>query len=272
MTPRTEPRCAPNFERLQNDLRAVCDRTGDDLLRRLLQGTLHDGRWPPKSRDYLDWASTCLMRCFKNAGNRQALGLLFELNRDGFLRAIRARIGQSRFDSDDILQEVFLNILRYPGRFRAEQASSFRNWGYGIVRNTALKHVKKERGLVSFDDDLRDERSPVPEDALVRAERESTARLAYVLYLNLFLLHFEQLSKRERDVLTLVEVEQNSYKEAAQALSISGASLKMVIFRARKKILQRINRSLELLGNGPDAERYERPEIFGLRNRPWLPA
>ena len=256
---------------LQNDLRAVCDRTGDDLLRRLLQGTLHDGRLPPKSRDYLDWASTCLMRCFKNAGDRQALGLLFELNRDGFLRAIRARTGQSRLDSDDILQEVFLNILRYPRHFRAERATSFRTWGYQIVRNTALKHVKKERGLGSLDDDLRDV-SPLPEDSLIRAERESTARLAYVLYLNLYLLHFGQLSTRERDVLTLVEVEQNSYKEAAQALGIPGANLKMVVFRARKKIRQRISRSLNLLGNGPDAERYERPEIFGLRNRPWLPA
>ena len=167
--------------------------------------------------------------------------------------AIRNRIRQSHLDANDVMQEVFLNILRYPARFRPESAESFRNWGYRIVRNTTSKLIKKERPLGSLKNDFRDKRSPSPEESIVRAESDSTATLAYLLYLNVYLVHFGRLSTTERSALTLVDVERASYKETAKALGISMEKLKMVIFRARKKVRRRISQSLDELGRPSDS-------------------
>ena len=80
---------------------------------------------------------------------------------------------------------------------------------------------------------------------------------AYLLYLNLYLLHFRKLSAKEQRALTLVEVEAVSYKDAAQDLGIRLENLKMVIFRGRRKIFRGMGRSLEELrvkGEQRDAE------------------
>jgi DNA-directed RNA polymerase specialized sigma24 family protein len=56
--------------------------------------------------------------------------------------------------------------------------------------------------------------------------------------LQLYLLHFERLSEKERRALTMVEVEELSYRDAAAALGIRVENLKMVIFRGRRKIFR----------------------------------
>ncbi len=87
----------------------------------------------------------------------------------------------------------------------------------------------------------------------MRAERDSTTTLAYLLYLNVYLVHFGRLSTTERSALTLVDVERASYKETAKALGFSVEKLKMVIFRARKKVRRRISQSLDELGRPSDS-------------------
>ena len=43
---------------------------------------------------------------------------------------------------NDILQEVFVNVYRYPHRFNCEREDAFRVWTATIVRNTVLKHLR----------------------------------------------------------------------------------------------------------------------------------
>ena len=45
----------------------------------------------------------------------------------------------------------------------------------------------------------------------------------------------------------MVEVEDRSYREVSEALNIKLENLKMVIFRARKKIFRNLERSLNAL-------------------------
>ena len=53
------------------------------------------------------------------------------------------RMTGSRADPNDVLQEAFLAIYRYPTRFRAEKPNAFRNWSYSISRNTVLGLVTR---------------------------------------------------------------------------------------------------------------------------------
>jgi RNA polymerase sigma-70 factor (ECF subfamily) len=236
------------------------ERTGDDWLRQLAEAMGADsgiddlGELGARPREELvDWISTALMNAYKKTGDTQAFALLFELNRLPFMHAIqsRTRRGGGRVDPNDVLQEVFLNIYRYPHRFKAEKADSFRNWGHRIVRNTLLKFLKSHNRLARFGSI--DEEIGEREDARMRspfrcaqdAETAGIVDQAYLIYLSLYLVHFQRLSAKERRALTMVEVEGASYRDAARELGIRLENLKMVIFRGRRKIFRGLQRTLE---------------------------
>jgi RNA polymerase sigma-70 factor (ECF subfamily) len=219
---------------------------------------LSEGRAPSPTavmateQDYADWVSTSLMDCFKDSGDASVFALLFELNRTSFLHAIQNNLRRvyHHVDPQDVLQEVFLNIYRYPHRFHADKADAFRGWGHRIARNTLLKFLKGQARLARFREI--DEEVMQPEDLRVRrpdraaSEAESAAVVnhAYLIYLQLYLLHFSKLSAKEQLALTMVEIDGVSYRDAAQALGIRLENLKMVIFRGRRKIFRGMERSL----------------------------
>lgn len=204
------------------------------------------------SPEYRDWISTALMHCYKNTGDPHVFGLLYELNVTAFTDAIRSRLRRtaSPVDSGDVLHEVFLNIYRYPHRFLADKPESFRNWGHRIVRNTLLKALKREgrhTRMLALDDDLEtrpDSDVRAPDRRAENAEIAKVVDQAYLLYLNLYWLHFQRLSPKERRALTMVEIDGASYREAAAELGIRLENLKMVVFRGRRKVLRNMRRTL----------------------------
>jgi RNA polymerase sigma-70 factor, ECF subfamily len=242
---------------LQGRLIELWERTGDQSLRRLAAGQgPADGIEIHSEQGYLDWVSTSLMECYKRTGDAAVFALLFELNRAAFLQAIQSNLRRSylHVDPQDVLQEVFLNIYRYPHRFHADRADAFRGWGHRIARNTLLKFLKGQSRIAQFHD-LDDEavlpadpRARTPDRAASEAESAGVVNCAYLLYLQLYLQHFGRLSPKERQALTMVEVDGISYRDAAAALGIRLENLKMVVFRGRRKIFRGMEQSLELLG------------------------
>lgn len=242
---------------LRDRLLELWERTGDAALQRIANGRSPVDDAPLASdQDRADWTSTALMNTYKNTGDPAVFALLYELNRGAFLLAIQSRLhrGGVHVDAQDVLQEVFLNIYRYPHRFLADRADAFRNWGHRIVRNTLLKFLKSENRLahlVTLDDEIvqpEDVRGRSPERVAVEAESATLVNHAFLLYLNLYLLHFQRLSAKERRALTLVEIDGASYKDAATDLGIRLENLKMVIFRGRRKIFRGMEQTLEQLG------------------------
>lgn len=242
---------------LRDRLLELWERTGDAALQRLAEGNSPIDATPiATEQDLSDWTSTALMNTYKNTGDAAVFALLYELNRAAFLLAIQSRLhrGSTQVDAQDVLQEVFLNIYRYPHRFLSDRADAFRNWGHRIVRNTLLKFLKGESRLahlITLDDEIlqpEDVRARSPERVASEAESAALVNHAFLLYLNLYLLHFQRLSAKERRALTLVEIDGVSYKDAAQDLGIRLENLKMVIFRGRRKIFRGMEQSLEQLG------------------------
>lgn len=261
------------------------ESTGSPALRELAaHRPPRDGVVMLSEQDYLDWVSTSLMDCFKDSGDAAVFALLFELNRASFLHAIQGNLRRSfhHVDPHDVLQEVFLNIYRYPHRFHADKADAFRGWGHRIARNTLLKFLKAQARLAHFheiDEEVlqpEDVRGRRPDRAASEAESAAVVNHAYLLYLNLYLLHFGQLSAKERLALTMVEVDAVSYRDVAAALGVRLENLKMIIFRGRRKILRGMERSLAELGSpkpvaaaGPGLNQgaTPRPHDGGARNR-----
>jgi RNA polymerase sigma factor (sigma-70 family) len=256
---------------LRGRLLDLWERTGNAALGALA----HDALPRPDAvllteQDFADWVSTCLMDCYKDTGEPAVFALLFELNRGSFLHAIQSNLRRSfhHVDAQDVLQEVFLNIYRYPHRFHADKADAFRGWGHRIARNTLLKFLKGEARLARFHtideevlqpEDLRGRR---PDRAASEAESADVVNHAYLLYLQLYLVHFGRLSQKERLALTMVEVQDVSYRDAAEVLGIRLENLKMVIFRGRRKIFRGMARSLGDLSLEPAAGAWK-PNLPG---------
>jgi RNA polymerase sigma-70 factor (ECF subfamily) len=237
---------------LRQRLLDLWERTGCTALRELGHGRPPHAAAPMSTaQDFQDWVSTSLMECFKDGGDPAVFALLFELNRGAFLHAIQGHLRRAyhHVDPDDVLQEVFLNIYRYPHRFHADKADAFRGWGHRIARNTLLKFLKGQARLARFreiDDEVlqpEDTRARRPDRAAMDAESAVAVDQAYLLYLQLYLLHFGRLSAKERQALVMVEIDGVSYRDAAAALGIRLENLKMVIFRGRRKILRGMQRS-----------------------------
>jgi RNA polymerase sigma factor (sigma-70 family) len=242
---------------LRSRLFELWERTGAPELERLAAHRLPvAGEEATNEHTYLDWVSTALMEVFKRSEDPAVFALLFELNRGSFLHAIQSGLRRSyhHVDAQDVLQEVFLNIYRYPHRFHGDKADAFRGWGHRIARNTLLKFLKGESRCARFlevDDETlqpEDVRTRRPDRAAIDAESAVVADRAYVLYLHLYLVHFARLSTREREALTRVEVDGASYRDAANALGVRVENLKMVIFRGRRKIFRGMEASLGALG------------------------
>ncbi len=262
-------------ERL-GDLREELGTESSAGLLRLVADEARDGEL---LRDAL---STALMERFRLHGGRGAFGLLYELNAQHLLVQVAARLRRYGCKSDplDVLQEVFFNVYRYPHRFDASRDDAFRVWSAMIVRNTVLKHLRsvsrRHRGEVAIED-LAGEVETQGAGPLARAvETESNSECArvYLTYLQMYLAFYALLSERERRALQMVEVEDASYRQAAEELGIKLENLKMVVFRARRKIQRAMRRAFDaalqpqrpaqagralLLGADDEAELLEDP-------------
>lgn len=209
-----------------------------------------------------DTVSTALMDGFRKHTGKGTFGLLYELNAAQLLVQVAGRLRRysSKADAGDVLQEVFFNVYRYPHRFDSSRDDAFRVWTAMIVRNTVLKHLRSRstgggnRREIPFED-LSDQpvaHSETPLSGALQNEANLECSRAYVVYLQLYIEFYTMLSERERRALHLVEVDGVSYREAAASLGIKLENLKMVIFRARKKIHRAMRRVFD--GLSPDCK------------------
>lgn len=229
-------------------------QTGYENLRRLSEGGQPRGMIRLRS----DWdrknaISSCLMAAYRDTGNVAAFDLLVELNRAALLWAIRNRLRRGGFvhvDANDALQHALMNMCRYRKSYRCERPVSFRVWSQRIANNSAISLLKGETkratptNLDTIATELVDHHSRSPYLAAAEAESAQLVNLAYLTYLNVYLRVYQQVSERERRALFLVEVKGKTYKQTAAALGIRVESLKMVIFRARRKIYRGVDRYL----------------------------
>lgn len=233
--------------------RAELDREDRARVEALLRGT--EG----SSEELRDAVSTALMDAFRKTSGRGVFGLLYELNAGHLLVQVAGRLRRygSKADPGDVLQEVFFNVYRYPHRFDASRDDAFRVWSAMIVRNTVLKHMRSRatgggRMEIGFEDlsDQPVDGGATPLGGVLEGEANAQAARAYVTYLQLYIEFYSMLSDRERRALHLVEVDGISYREAAADLGIKLENLKMVIFRARRKIHRAMRRVFD--GLSPD--------------------
>jgi RNA polymerase sigma-70 factor (ECF subfamily) len=192
--------------------------------------------------------ATGLMDTFRATADREVFECLVQWVGPQLHARIRSRLRGlgGAFDAHEILQDTIVNIYRYPDRFLASRPGAFAAWSSTIVDNAIRRLLRRRRQAldVAFraPELLHDHADPgAREPSLAAQDHEecSATAQAFALLLQGYLAAFRTLSEREQFVLQMVEVRGMRYAELAGVLAIRPEALKMIVFRARKRLLDR---------------------------------
>jgi RNA polymerase sigma-70 factor (ECF subfamily) len=159
------------------------------------------------------------------AGNLHAYERLYALH-GGRMKNLARNLLGSPVDAEDAVQETFLKVQRGIASFRGQ--SSFITWTYRILINTCYdaRRSRLRKKEVANDDSAEtprpEPRAPVAHPSLRMALERALA----------------SLTRHQRDVFLLYEVEGFRHAEIARMLEISETASKNTLFQAKKNLRQ----------------------------------
>jgi RNA polymerase sigma-70 factor, ECF subfamily len=170
------------------------------------------------------------------AFEREALASL-----DSLYRAAR-RLTRVPADAEDLVQETYLKAFRAADRF--EPGTNLRAWLFTILHNTARNRARdRSRDTVAIDSDIVDRaadapapwggfggRGETPESILLRDMLAPELQAA-----------IDALPEAFRQAVWLRDVEEFSYSEIAEMLSIPLGTVMSRISRGRRLLFERLN-------------------------------
>ena len=170
------------------------------------------------------WTDHRLMLRVKE-GQVAMLGVLFERHHRAMFNFFLRLTGR-RDTADDLVQELFLRMLKYRQNYESE--GHYPAWMYQIARRVHLdyrRRTKQERHQESPEEpgagDQLVSSHPVPEEAFLKREEADLIRTA--------LAH---LSPEKRELLILARYQRLKYQEIAEILDCEIGTVKARVFRA----------------------------------------
>src|SRR6202167_5927871 len=137
---------------------------------------------------------------------------------------------QNQIDAEDLVQETYLKALRSYASF--EPGTNFRAWIFRILKNTFLGSCSKLDQRMTLAIESEEDLPPTsatPESLLIGRSDIDAVRRA-----------IEQLPVIFREVILLCDVEDASYREIAEILSIPIGTVMSRLARARKMVRQSV--------------------------------
>ena len=144
----------------------------------------------------------------------------------GALWGYLSRISGDRQIADDLLQESYYRLLKTTAVFESENHR--RNYLYRIATNLVRDTRRAARPIFDEGVEVADVAAPDPS-----ADLESRADVRRAL---------GRLKPRERAMLWLAYANGSSHAEIADVLGVKAASIKLLLFRARRKLAVTLRR------------------------------
>lgn len=158
------------------------------------------------------------------AGRVERLAAVFERHHRHLFHFFWRLTGR-RGASEDLVQEVFLRLLRYRASYRP--GAPFLPWMWRIARNVHQDHLQSLRAHVPLED-VKDGVADDREGADVNLMRDQDAiRLSRAL---------ERLEPTKRELLLLSRNPDLAYKDLAEAMACSVGAVKVQVHRALKEL------------------------------------
>ena len=174
------------------------------------------------------------------AGDSSAMEELFARFQKPLFNFFYRMVGR-RETAEDLVQETFLKLCRFGSTFRGSDAK-FTTWLYSVAGNQCrdyLRHTARrpETSLGDLEQNLSDDYADSPpsegnspvEEHLIRMEVGEILKSA-----------IHSLPEKERTAIILREYQGLEYREIAETLGCPIGSVKVLIFRARQRLRERL--------------------------------
>jgi len=157
-------------------------------------------------------------------GDVAKLGLLFERYHRPLFDFL-ARMTGDRAAAEDLVQDVFVRILKYRATFRDD--GRFETWVFRIARNARADWFKSRGGRESVIDEAADRPAPVAAIDEGLARERDVARLERAL---------RMLRDDRREIIVLARYRGMKHEAIAELLGIEAGAVKVRIHRAVKEL------------------------------------
>ena len=139
-----------------------------------------------------------------------------------------SRFARSRAELEDLTQDLFVKIWKGLPTYRSD--APFENWLMTVTVRGSYDFLRKHRRRRESEQLVDPERSREAQDP--HPKRESNRREAW----ETVHLLLDQLSSKDRTVITLLDLEEHSVRETADLTGWSESNVKVRAHRARKKM------------------------------------
>lgn len=169
-------------------------------------------------------SDNALMNKVKN-GDLDKLGLLFERYKKplfGFFYGIN----KDRELSEDLVQNVFVRVLKYRTLYRGE--GEFRSWLFHIARNVSHDQYRKKRIQATDSVENWQDRIGSDDNRFTAYQKDED--------LELLSLAMDRLPEDKREILLLSKFQEKKYKEIGDQLGFSEGTVKVRVYRAMQEL------------------------------------
>lgn len=160
-------------------------------------------------------------------GDVEKLGILFERHHVRLFNYL-FRLTGNRGVAEDLVQEVFVRMLKYRSSFRAR--GEFSAWMFALARNVSADHfAKRQRREMTTDEELaeRPSEAPLPLERLESAESIERLRTALL-----------QLPEDKRELLLLSRSGGLSCEQIGEIVGCSPGTVRVRVHRALRRLQQ----------------------------------
>ncbi|MGC1204966.1 MAG: sigma-70 family RNA polymerase sigma factor [Flavobacteriaceae bacterium] len=169
-------------------------------------------------------------------GDTNAFSVLVNRYKD-LVYTLTMRMLKNREEAEEVAQDSFIKAYKSLNRFKGD--SKFSTWIYKIAYNTSLDRLKKNRKHYNDVpiDEFTEHQVKTIDNALDNLEsKEQTKAIQDCITL---------LPSEDGFLLTLYYFDEMSLEEISQTVGLTSNSIKVKIFRARKKLATILKNRLE---------------------------
>ena len=165
---------------------------------------------------------------------------------------IAYRMMQNEQEAKDISQEIFVKVYRNLSKF--DEKSAFSTWLYRIAVNTCIDALRqnKTKQTISWDQHIEQNKNETatyqtPENIYLQREKQ-----------NDIMETLQNLSPEHKAIILMRDMQDMTYGEIAECLSVSLGTVKSRIARAREQFKKEFLAKKELFCNAYTSKKYIR--------------
>ena len=159
-------------------------------------------------------------------GDLPKLGLLFERYHVPLFDFL-SRVTGDRQAAEDLVQDIFVRILKYRATFRND--GRFETWLYRIARNARADYFRTRVTLDQLEDEVLEQPEPAPGPVRLLEAARDRQRLKRALMM---------LREDKRELIVLARFQGMKHERIAELVGVDVGTIKVRIHRALRELRQ----------------------------------